>query len=184
MSDQQLFGLMAAAEEQQRLIDDLIAQLNKQRLALEAAVEKQVGYIPALGMRVGDAAAKAVDESLGKAPKAAAAAYTQAADALNNAAKDVREASGWIGWKLAGLLLGIGATAFGALYLAALVMLPSLGELQARRADAERLQVRVEELEKRGGRIEYSTCGKAKRLCIKVDKSTTYQDNYMIPAGY
>jgi hypothetical protein len=66
-------------------------------------------------------------------------------------------------------------------------VLPSAAQLDALRARREELSLSVAKLEQAGGRIDWRRCGEARRLCMRVDRSTpTYGDkaDFYVVAGY
>jgi hypothetical protein len=66
-------------------------------------------------------------------------------------------------------------------------IIPSRAEIAALRAKHDGLASQVENLEKRGGRIDLRHCGDGARLCVRVDrKAPIYgeQSDYLIVRGY
>ncbi|HEV7443580.1 MAG TPA: hypothetical protein VGO18_13380 [Steroidobacteraceae bacterium] len=66
-------------------------------------------------------------------------------------------------------------------------IIPSRAEIAALRAKHDGLATQVEDLEKRGGRIDLRHCGDGARLCVRVDrKAPIYgeQSDYLIVRGY
>jgi hypothetical protein len=67
---------------------------------------------------------------------------------------------------------------------------PSMTQITARRAEQSALQASIEDLNQRGGRVQLSTCGPRKHLCVLVDEAAgTFGDAkrsevYMIATGY
>lgn len=112
--------------------------------------------------------------------KVAAAAATAAAGVYSRA---VRLAT----WKAAGvaLLVSLGVTTALAVLVA--WWIPPLEEIQARRAELERLNIGVANLAKRGGKAKLAQCGK--RLCVQTDESgaetfTRPGETYRLIKGY
>ncbi len=74
--------------------------------------------------------------------------------------------------------------------IAVRLCVPALSQITALRTEQTQLEASIEDLHKRGARIEFSTCGPTKRLCVLVDAfSGQYADArsgkvYMIPKGY
>ncbi len=55
---------------------------------------------------------------------------------------------------------------------------------QALQQNISTLKTINEEWEKKQGRLQLSQCGDAKRLCIRVDTATYYDNDYMVIKGY
>jgi hypothetical protein len=65
--------------------------------------------------------------------------------------------------------------------------MPSDSEIAGLRARRDELTANVSALERRGGRIEWRSCGETARLCVRVDrKAPTYgeKSDYYIVAGF
>jgi hypothetical protein len=65
--------------------------------------------------------------------------------------------------------------------------LPSQSGIAAMRAQRDLLAQNVAQLERRGGKVEWRSCGESTRLCVRVDrKSPVYGENadYYIVKGY
>lgn len=168
-AQQQLFGLMAVAEEQQKAVEAALSGLAAERAAL---AEVRSG--------VSDAVAAAVRDALAGVPDAAAKTLGEAAqpviDSLfgvvqsaGEAEASLKRAGAWFAWKwvavAAGGLAGVCLVTYAAL-LWQLHQISSLREEKAAlQADVAALQANVAALEKKGGRIVMRTCGG--RLCIE-----------------
>jgi hypothetical protein len=67
---------------------------------------------------------------------------------------------------------------------------PPLSEINDRRAERDQLEASIADLTKRGAKIDLSTCGTQKRLCVSIDeKAGRFGDQkvgefYVIPKGY
>jgi hypothetical protein len=81
-----LAGLYGTALKQQDAVTTAIADLAKERVQLSATIEALQNTSGGLQKAAGDAAAKAVTETLGKAPKTAQTVLNTVTDALNIAA--------------------------------------------------------------------------------------------------
>ena len=207
-AQQQIFGLMAVAEEHQKAVKAAIDGLTAERAALarERAALSQVANdarkaaadaVPAIQKATSAAVSASVKESL-------AGASTEAAKALGEAAKPVisslsgvvraageaegslRSAGQWFAWKwvavAAGGLIGVCLVAYASLWW----QLHEVESLSARKAaltaDVAQLQTTVAGLDKAGGRVVWSTCGG--RLCFEVSSNQgTYSNGTKIPLG-
>jgi len=66
-------------------------------------------------------------------------------------------------------------------------VLPSSTSIAALRAQRDALSQNIAVLEQRGGKIDWRSCGDAKRLCVRIDrKAPVYGDNadYFVVRGY
>jgi hypothetical protein len=168
---EQLYGLMSVAEEQQAAVNAAITALVEERKALDTAINGIKSTSGTLQKGTGDAAAKAVRESIGQAPKEAVTALDQARQALDDAAESVRGAGAWLTFKVAAAVAGVGLVLVLAMYGVGRFMMPSEAERQEvrdLRAEKAELEANIADLAKRGGRIKLSTCGPANRLCVQI----------------
>lgn len=192
---QQIFGLMAIAEEHQKAVQAAIEGLTAERAALarERAALSQAANdarqaaadaVPAIQKATETAISASVKESL-------AGASTEAVKALGEAAKPVigelsgvvraasdaegsmRKAGQWFAWKwvavAGGGLVGVCLVAYAALAWQ-LHQVKSLGDEKAKLAAAiVRERATVAELTKDGGRVRGNKCGG--RLCFEVSSN-------------
>ena len=204
MDDQDKLGAMfAVMEEQQAAVQSAIAGLAQERKAMGTAIEAIKNTSGTLQKATGDAAARAVMESIGQAPKVAATALNQAAGALDEAAEQVRSAGSWLTFKAAASVAGVGLVMVLAVYALGHFMLPSEADRQEvaqLRAEKAQLEANIANLAKRGGRIKLERCGPANRLCVEITPaqgegqgqadfqgawlSNDRRHQYVIPKGY
>jgi hypothetical protein len=170
---------------------------------MAAVIDSIKGTSGTLQQATGDAAARAVAESIGQAPKTAVAALNQAVGALDEAAGQVRNAGAWLTFKAAASVAGAGLVMVLAVYVLGRFMLPSEAdrqEVERLRSEKAQLEANIADLAKRGGRIKLDHCGPANRLCVEITPAqgegqgqTDFQgswvsnDNrhrYVIPRGY
>jgi len=194
-AQQQLFGLMAVAEEHQKavkaVIDELTAEraaLAKERAAVAQAAASVAGVagdvkraaadaIPAMQKAVGEAVGASVRQSLAGASDAAAKALGEAAkpvigslsgvvQAAHEAEGSMRNAGAWFAFKWV-------AVAAGGLVGVCLVAYASLAwqlhQVSSLRDEKAELEANVSALEIKGGRIVMTTCGG--RLCIEASSN-------------
>jgi hypothetical protein len=192
---EQIFSLMAAAEQQQQAIDVAIQSLENERLALakERAALSQATVsltatvataLPAIQKAAGEAVGVSVKQSLAGASNAAAKALGEAAkpviDSLSGVVQAAHEAEGsmrnagaWFAWKwvavTAGGLVGVCLVAYVSLAWQLHQVSSLRGEKAKLAADVAQMQANVSALEKRGGRIVMATCGG--RLCIEASSN-------------
>lgn len=169
MDDQDKLGAMfAVMEEQQAAVQAAIAGMAQERKAMAAVIDSIKGTSGTLQQATGDAAARAVVESIGQAPKTAVAALNQAVGALDEAAGQVRSAGAWLTFKAAASVAGAGLVMVLAMYVLGRFMLPSEAdrqEVERLRTEKAQLEANIAYLTKRGGKIQLTTCGG--RLCIE-----------------
>ena len=184
MDAQQLFSMMALAEEHQKAVKTAIDGLAAERAALAKEHAAVRAAIPAMQKAVGEAVSVSVRESLAGASDAAAKALGQAAQpvigslsgvvlAAHKAEGSMRNAGAWFAWKwvavAAGGLAGVCLVAYGALAWQ-LYQVNGLRYQKAElEADVAQMQERVGVLEKKGGRIVITTCGG--RICIEASSN-------------
>lgn len=163
MSEQELFGLMAIAEENTKAAALAVGKIAEERAALANTVTNLNTEIAVLKIAVESAAAKGVKDSLTQAPEATVTAFNDATERLNKAAGAVQSSANWIGWKLAGIAALVGVLLVSTGYGIARYSLPSKKEIDANRAELAELEANIDDLVKRGGRINLTMCGG--RIC-------------------
>lgn len=205
---QQIFGLLAAAEDQQKAVQIALDGLNAERAKLAQVTAKVENSVPALRNATQEAVKAAVGASVSGASKAAVGAIEAASGPLISqlttvvanakaAGAELNEAMTGFGWKWAATTVASTLGGVLAILLAAWLTLEwnraeiaSLSEeRQVLLAQVAELQDGVQALKKRGGRIAMNTCGG--RLCIeassdKISWATTDGRNVplVIPKGY
>lgn len=190
-AQQQLFGLMAVAEEHQKAVQAAIEGLAVERAALareRAALTKAAVSVAAVAGDVRKAAGEAVEASmaqtLGRASDAAEKALGEAVrpvmarlsgvvQAASEAEGTLKRAGQWFAWKWVGVagggLVGVCLLAYASLAWQ-LHQVRSLSEEKAElAAEVAQLEASVAVLEKKGGRIVMNTCGG--RLCIEASNN-------------
>ena len=184
ISEQELFGLMAVAQEQQQAVSGALQKLEDRQVALNAVIARAGTAVEEMN-KAGHASAliieKATRIAVEKAVQAALASVQQQtqsalADSINPAVKalqgvaaraekaeeNLREAASSISWKWAAIwtftACGLLATIMGL----SMLLVPSPNVIADLRAN-------VADLEARGGKVQLSTCGDQKRLCARID---------------
>ena len=194
---QQIFGLMAVAEEHQKAAAAAIAGLAAERAALakERALLAQVAQ--GIQKATSDAVRAAVEQSLAGASETAAEALGDAAkpvigkltgvvQAASDAEDSMRKAGQWFAWKWVAVATGGLAGVCLVAYVALAWQLHEVGSLRAENARLVAAIVReratVAELTKDGGRVHWNTCGG--RLCFEVSSNQgTYSNGTPLPLG-
>ncbi len=212
-TQEQLFGLMAVAEEHQKAVQVALDGLAAERAALSQAAANVVGVTAEVKRAAAEAVELSVTQSLAQVSAEAAEALGEAAKpvlgrlsgvvlAASEAEGAMKRAGQWFAWKwvavAAGGLMGVCLVAYASLTWQ-LHQVESLREQKAAlAADVAQLQASVATLEKRGGRIRLNRCGPEGRLCVEIaphqgkgmtDFRGSWEDRqhnrrFVIPKGY
>ena len=181
-AQQQLFGLMAVAEEHQKAVKAALDGLTAERAALakERAAVAQ--------------AAASVAGVAGEVRKAAAEAVPAIQKAAGEAEGKLSGAVAAFGWRWAMLAGGAAAGGIVAVLLAAWLavwwqrhQVEQLAEQKAALlGEVAQLQANAEDWAKRGGRAKLEKCGDQGRLCVRIVKTTGYgkDSDYFVLRGY
>ena len=187
---QQIFGLMAVAEEHQKAVAVAIDGLAAERAAL--AKERALLARVAQGIQKAarDAVSVAVEESLTGASETAVTAFTKAAgpfagevrkvaEQAGAAAEKVDRAAQWLGLKAvavaAGCIVIVGLAAWGIVAWERHQVVDLKKQIAQERAT-------VAMLTKDGGRVRWSKCGG--RLCFEASSNQgTYSNGGSLPLG-
>jgi type II secretory pathway component PulL len=194
---EQLFGLMTLAEEHRKATQAAMDGLAAERAALaqeRAALAKLVQNIPRVA---GEAIARAMQHSLAGTSDAAVQALTRAAEPLTQdmravtssagaAARQAAAAARFLSWRIP--MIGAGCVVAVALFSWIAVAwlehrVDALGAQQTQlAAQIEQEQANVAALDKRGGRVHWTTCGS--RLCFEASGNQgTAQDGNPVQLG-
>jgi hypothetical protein len=172
----QLFPLMEAAEQQQKAVQKAIDGLAAERLAMAQvipSINRVTDNVESAGMMaiqtIKRGAAEAVDAgvtaAMTKATRPAVEQLTSVVSAAHQAEASMRNAGQWFAWKwvavAAGGMLALVLTAW-------LTLLWPLYQITELTAEVAQLQANANDLAKRGGRIVLHTCDG--RLCVEVAK--------------
>ena len=202
VSEQELFGLMAVAQEQQKAAVVAIERLEAQRAGLEHTVEQARAAVREMEM-AGKASALiiekatriAVSEAVSSAlvavrdetVKALGGSVKPAVNALDGvtaralqAEQRLSQAAASFSWQWGALWAGTAALLLLVVLAVVLILVPSPKEIAKLRAKAEYL-------EERGGKVVLTECGPKQRLCAEFDlKAGEYgkDGQYRILKGY
>lgn len=172
---EQLFGLIEAAEAQQRAAAAAVDEMRQERKALAAALHEIRNTAGTLQQAVGEAAGRAVVASIGEGSQTALRAANQAAGVLDQAAVKVRAAGAAVNFKIAAAVALVGVlTLLVFVGIGRWWILRDLQEIRDLQAQKIELQAAVDDLARRGGRAKLTTC--AGRLCIEA--STNQGEGY------
>lgn len=208
MNEQELFALMAIAQEQQKAVDVALSKLAARQIELDALIvraNKAAVGIEQASQSAANTIQKATQSAVEQGIKAALERVSeqtrdtlgQAINPATNALKEVTElvidtdkrlhhTKNSLSWKFSGILAMVACLMMATTVGLAKLFVPSLEEI----AD---LKSTVADLEGRGGRIQLTRCGADSRLCakinVKANKSTGgygvgENDNWMILQGY
>lgn len=202
ISEQELFGLMAIAQEQQKAAALALEQLEAQRTELDRTITKaktavlemeKAGHASALiiekatRLAVSEAVKGALDDvsdktkdRLGESVGPAVLALEGAAGRAEKATDDLQDAASSISWKWTGIWALTGCALLATVVGVSMLLVPAPGEIADLRAN-------VEYLEAKGGKINLTYCGPTKRLCAEIDtKADTWGENrqFRILKGY
>lgn len=196
--EEQIFGLIGVADEQQKAVQEALEGLKAER----AAVAKERVVLITVANDVRRAAAEGVAAMQRAAGEAVGAevrrSFGEHLDGVVKAAGEVEDklsgAVAAFGWRWALLAGGAAAGGIAALLLAAWVtvwwqrgQVEGLAERKAALTEeVAQLQGQANDWAKRGGRAKLDVCGEERRLCVQVDKRLGYgkDADYFVLRGY
>ncbi len=197
MDEQQIFSMMALAEDHQKAVTAAIAGLAAERAALAKERAALAQAVAGVTKAASDAVSAAVRQSLAGASETAAKALGDAAtpvigklsgvvQAASDAEDSMRKAGQWFAWKWVAVATGGLAGVCLVAYVALAWQLHEVGSLSDEKARLAAAIVReratVAELNKAGGRVVWSACGG--RLCFEVSSNQgTYSNGTPLPLG-
>ncbi len=202
VSEQELFGLMAVAQEQQQAAVVAIERLEAQRAGLEQTVEQARAAVREMEM-AGKASALIIEKAtrlavseavsgalvavrdetlktLGGSVKPAVIALEGVTGRAELAEQRLSQAAASFSWQWGALWAGTAALLLAVVLGIVLLVVPSPDEIA-------RLRAEVANLEARGGKAVLTVCGAEKRLCAEIDpKATEYGERgqFRILKGY
>jgi len=202
INEQELFGLMAIAQEQQKAAALALEQLEAQRTELDRTITRakvavlemeKAGHASALiiekatRIAVSEAVGSALDDvrdqtkaTLGHSVGPAVRALEGATGRAEKAGNDLQDAASSISWKWTGIWALTGGVLLATVVGVSMLLVPTPGEIADLRAN-------VEYLESKGGKVNLTYCGPTKRLCAEIDtKADTWGENrqFRILKGY
>ena len=184
VSEQELFGLMAVAQEQQQAAVVAIERLEAQRAGLAQTVEQARAAVREMEM-AGKASALIIEkatrlavseavsgalvavrdetaQTLGGSVKPAVNALEGVTGRAEQAEQRLSQAAASFSWQWGALWAGTAALLLAVVLGIVLLVVPSPAEIAALRAE-------VANLEARGGKATLTVCGPEKRLCAEID---------------
>lgn len=154
--------IISASSQNQETAEAAIAALDHMRRNIEQSVN-------ALSRDVIKKVESAAETTATETAKLLQAKFAQADEQANAAALRYERAAQWLKLKLLMFVVLALTVIFGAAWLIISVVMPSPSELQERRQELAYLERKAIDLERRGVRLEWTTCNKA--LCFRTDKS-------------
>lgn len=202
VSEQELFGLMAVAQEQQQAAAVALERLEAQRAGLEQTIEQARAAVREMEM-AGKASALIIEkatrlavseavsgalvtvrdetaQALGGSVKPAVSALEGVTGRAEQAEQRLSQAAASFSWQWGALWAGTAALLLLVVLGIVLLVVPSPKEIAELRAKAEYL-------EERGGKVVLTECGPKQRLCAEFDlKAGEYgkDGQYRILKGY
>ena len=202
VSEQELFGLMAVAQEQQQAAAVALERLEAQRAELNQTIEQARAAVREMEM-AGKASALIIEkatrlavseavsgalvavrdetaQTLGGSVKPAVSALEGVTGRAEQAEQRLSQAAASFSWQWGALWAGTAALLLLVVLAVVLILVPSPKEIAKLRAKAEYL-------EERGGKVVLTECGPKQRLCAEFDlKAGEYgkDGQYRILKGY
>ena len=184
VSEQELFGLMAVAQEQQQAAAVALERLEAQRAELNQTIEQARAAVREMEM-AGKASALIIEkatrlavseavsgalvavrdetaQTLGGSVKPAVSALEGVTGRAELAEQRLSQAAASFSWQWGALWAGTAALLLAVVLGIVLLLVPSPDEIAALRAE-------VANLEARGGKAVVTVCGPEKRLCAEID---------------
>lgn len=202
VSEQELFGLMAVAQEQQQAAAVALERLEAQRAELNQTIEQARAAVREMEM-AGKASALIIEKAtriavseavsgalvavrdetvktLGGSVKPAVSALEGVTGRAEQAEQRLSQAAASFSWQWGALWAGTAGLLLAVVLGIVLLLVPSPDEIAALRAE-------VANLEARGGKAVVTVCGPEKRLCAEIDgKAPEYGERgqFRVLKGY
>ena len=184
ISEQELFGLMAVAQEQQRAASEALQKLEDRHVQLHALIARAGTAVEEMN-KAGQASAliiekatriaveKAVKDALVGLQEQARSTFTASVSPALKALQGVTEraveteesmhaAASSFSWKWTAIWVSTSCMLLATIVGLSMLLVPSPNEIADLRAN-------VAALEAKGGKVQLSTCGPKSRLCARVD---------------
>ncbi len=174
---QKLYALMSIVEQQQKMLDATLAKLEAERAAL-ARERSSMGQVITQSVKqsmsgVADTVSQALQGAIKPSVdtlKASVGLADNASNRLSASMSRVQSAWTWrILWMTIGVLLIVGLAAYGLVWWERSQVEDLKAYRQALQADINRMKPVVTDLERRGGALQWSTCGG--RLCFEANRN-------------
>ena len=166
-------------DEDQRKIAMLIAAFDEERAHLQRAI----GALTQIGVDL-------KRDVNAQAESAAAGALTTLRPEILKAERLLKGLQRFSLWRASLQHVAVASMAIAVTLLVVWWYVPPLSEITDRRAERDQLDASIAELTTRGAKIDLSTCGDKKRLCVKIDETAgrfgdpKRGEFFMVPKGY
>lgn len=172
-----LYGVMTVVERQQKMLDGTLAKLEAERAALARERSSMSQTVMQSVKQSMSGVAGTVSQALQGAIKPSVDTLKTSVGSANDAGNRLaasmsRVQSAWtwrILWLSVGLLLIVGLAAYGLVWWERSQVEDLKAYRQALQADINRMKPIVTDLERRGGALQWSTCGG--RLCFEANRN-------------
>ena len=184
VSEQELFGLMAVAQEQQQAATLILKRLEAQQAELTQTIAKARSAVDEMN-KSGHASALIIEKStriavekavqtalesvqqqtrsaLGDSMNPAVKALQGVTDRAEQAEENLHQASRALSWKWTAICAAMGCTLLATVVGLSMLLVPTPSEIATLRAN-------VAALEARGGKVQLTQCGPSNRLCAQID---------------
>jgi len=174
---QKLYALMSIVEQQQKMLDGTLAKLEAERAAL-ARERSSMGQTVMQSVKqsmsgVADTVSQALQGAIKPSVdtlKTSVGLADNASNRLSASMSRVQSAWTWrILWLSVGVLLLVSLMAYGMVWWERSQIEDLKATRQALQADINRMKPIVTDLERRGGALQWSTCGG--RLCFEANRN-------------
>jgi hypothetical protein len=172
-----LYGVMTVVERQQKMLDQTLEKLEAERAAL-ARERSSMGQTVTQSVKqsmsgVADTVSQALHGAIKPSVDTLQTSVGMANDAGHRLAASMdRVQTAWT-WRIlmlsVGVLLIVGLAAYGLVWWERSQVEDLKAYRQSLQADINRMKPVVTDLERRGGALQWSTCGG--RLCVRVNRS-------------
>lgn len=158
--------------------------------ALIAAFDTEHARVQSAIAALNQTGARLQQEVKGAAAGAVTAALKDLNQGIQEAASTLAQVRKYPLWRGALQHFMVALAAITVTLLAVAWYVPKASEMNQQRAERDRLQASIEDLNKRGAKITLSTCGDKKLLCVQIDEGKgrfgdlKRGELYMIPKGY
>lgn len=204
-TEQQLFGMMAVLEEQQKAVEAAIAGLAAERASMTKVLVAVDGAAQGVRKAAGEAVAASVSQALAGASAEASRALGEATKpvlgqlaglvrAANAAEGQLNGAVAAFSWKWAAVAGSAAAGGIVAVLLAGWFagawqrhqVADLMEQRQQLSAEVARLQTNADAWAARAGRAKLEKCGDPARLCVRVEKKISYgqEADFYVLKGY
>jgi len=198
VSEQELFGLMAVAQEQQQAATLILKRLEAQQAELTQTIAKARSAVDEIN-KAGHASALIIEKStriavengvrsalesiqqqtrsaLGDSVSPAVKALQGVVERAKQAEESLHQASSSLSWKWTAICAALACAMLATVVGLSMLLVPTPNEIADLRAN-------VSALEARGGKVQLTQCGPSNRLCAQVDTKANTAPNGAVGWG-